>query len=207
MTEHLDLQQVYRAGSLDELREAYDNWASSYDAQISVDYGYCGHERVIAQVRPLLSDNAIIIDAGAGSGLVGEAAIAAGFKTIDGFDLSAGMLEIAHARDVYRDLRVGVLGEPLTYGTDTYDAAVSAGVFTPGHAPAHSFNEIIRIVSPGGLICFTLRHDETPPGFLETIDELSEAGHWEWLHTTNPFQTMPDGEPDVLHRIWLFRVL
>ena len=207
MAKHLDLARVYDAKTVEELREVYDEWAEGYDAQVFEDYGYRGHELVVAKVRPRLSDDALLLDAGAGSGMVGLAARAAGFATIDAMDISTGMLERARNRGIYRDIRVGVLGETLDYKTDSYDAVLSSGVFTPGHAPPGSFSELARIVRPGGFICFSLRHDATPPGFHETMKALADEGRWELVEVSDPYQPMPKGEPEVEHRLWLYRVL
>ena len=207
MGEHLKLDRLYNARNLDELRAAYDAWADDYDGQIFDDYGFRGHELVVASVREHLPDDARILDAGAGSGMLGVAARAAGFTHLDAMDLSVGMLEKARARGVYGDVRTGVLGEPLDYETDSYAAVLSSGVFTPGHAPPESFRELVRIVKRGGLIAFTLRHDQTPEGFHEAMDSLVAEGRWELVEASDPFQSMPHGEPDVFHRIWVFRVL
>ena len=117
-------------------------------------------------------------------------------------DISTGMLERARNRGIYRDIRVGVLGETLDYKTDSYDAVLSSGVFTPGHAPPGSFSELARIVRPGGFICFSLRHDATPPGFHETMKALADEGRWELVEVSDPYQPMPKGEPEVEHRLW-----
>ena len=201
------LQKVYECGSLDELRGIYDSWAETYDATISGAMNYRGHEYIVDAVRPHLGDDARILDAGAGSGMVGLAAARAGFTSVDAMDLSTGMLKVAMDRGVYREVRTGVLGEALDYPDDAYDAVLSSGVFTPGHAPPTSFDEIIRIVKPEGLVCFTLRHDQTPPGFIEKFDELAQAGSWRREWVSDPFQSMPGGEPEIRHRTWLFRVI
>lgn len=200
------LQKVYECGDLDELRGIYDSWAKTYDATISGTMSYRGHNYIVDAVRPHLGDDARILDAGAGSGMVGLAAARAGFTHVDAMDFSAGMLEVARDRDVYREVRTGILGEALDYPDNAYDAVLSSGVFTPGHAPPDSFDEIIRIVKPAGLVCFTLRHDRTPPGFIEKFDELAEAGSWQRMWVSEPFQSMPGGEPEIRHRTWLFRV-
>lgn len=205
--DHLALDKVYRATSLDQLRRTYDDWAPGYDRQIVDDYGYRGHELVVARVRPLLADDAVILDAGAGSGIVGVAARAAGFAAIDAMDLSPGMLEIARRRGVYRNLRTGVLGAPLDYATASYDAVLSSGVFTPGHAPPSSFDELVRIVKPAGLICFTMRHDWMPEGFEEAFERLAGQGRWKLVDKGDPFHSMPGGAPGMQHRVWLFQVL
>lgn len=207
MVDHLDLSVIYNAKTKEELRAAYDQWADAYDAQIVDDYGYRGHELVVAAIRPHLADDARLLDAGAGSGTVGMAAIGAGFTSIDAVDMSTRMLEKAKARGIYGDIRVGVLGEPLDYDTDSYDGVLSSGVFTPGHAPASCLDELVRIVKPSGLISFTLRHDEPPPGYADAMDSLSEDGAWALVEVSDPFHSMPKGEPEVEHRIWLYRVL
>ncbi len=200
------LQKVYECEDLDELRGIYDSWAETYDSTISGTLNYRGHEFIVDAVRPHLRDDARILDAGAGSGMVGLMAARAGFTHVDAMDLSTGMLEVARGRGVYRDVRTGVLGQALDYPDNAYDAVVSSGVFTPGHAPPASFDEIIRIVKPGGLVCFTLRHDQTPPGFIEKFAELTEGGAWQQVWASAPFQSMPGGEPEIRHRTWLFRV-
>lgn len=207
MSDHVALKKLYDASTTNELREAYDAWARTYDKQIMVDYGWSGPRLIAQQVRPLLADDAAILDAGAGTGAVGLAARELGFTTLDALDLSLDMLEIARDHGVYRDIRVGILGEPLDYETDSYDAVVSAGTFTPGHAPPEGFDELIRIVKPGGVICFTLRHDVVPDGFYETFERLTNEGRWEQQFVGEPFQGMPGGEPEVRHRVWLFKVL
>lgn len=206
MGEHLDLARLYNARSLDELRKAYDDWADTYDSQIFNDYGFRGHEFVVTAARAHLDDQARILDAGAGSGMLGVAASAAGFTNVDAMDLSVGMLEKAVERGVYTDVRTGVLGTSLDYATDSYDAVLSSGVFTPGHAPPESFRELVRIVKAGGVVCFTLRHDVTPAGFHEEMDALVAEGLWELVEVSEPFQSMPGGEPEVLHRIWVYRI-
>ena len=127
MAKHGILDRVYGSRNLDDLREAYDSWAATYDSTVSGDYRYRGHEIVVDRVRPHLPDAAAILDAGAGSGMVGLSAFRAGFVNVDAMDLSVGMLEVAKERGVYRDVRTGVLGEPLDYPDNAYDAVLSSG--------------------------------------------------------------------------------
>ena len=77
---------------------------------------------------------------------------------------------------------------------------------TTGHAPASSFDELVRITRPSGHIVFTLRCDRTPPGSDAKIEELLHAGRRELVEKGGEFQAMPAGEPEVLVRVWAFRV-
>ena len=83
---------------------------------------------------------------------------------------------------------------------------VSAGTFTYGHAPASSFDEIVRVVRPGGYLVFTLPGDGDPDGYREKYNELSAAGRWSLVEWGDAFQSVPDVEPETEHRIAVFRV-
>ena len=154
----------------------------------------------------MLERNARILDAGAGTGLLGVALVEGGFTRLDALDLSPAMLEEARRKGVYGALIEARLGERLPYETDLYDGVVSAGVLTTGHAPASSLDELVRITRPGGHIVFTLRSDRTPPGYDAKIAELLETGRCELVEEGDEFQAMPTGEPEVLVRVWAFRV-
>ena len=80
-------------------------------------------------------------------------------------------------------------------------------MFTLGHAPANSFDELARIVRPGGFVSFTLRPDVyAQNGFREKQEELESKGVWELANVTGEFQGMPKGEPEVFFQVWTYRV-
>ncbi|NEQ86776.1 MAG: class I SAM-dependent methyltransferase, partial [Moorea sp. SIO2I5] len=109
--------------------------------------------------------NAQILDVGAGTGVVGQWLQEEGFHNLVGIDMSEGMLTEAKRKNIYTELRLMVLGEPLDFPSATFDAVTACGVFTYGHAPSRSFDELIRVTKPGGYIIFTLR-----PDFYESSD-------------------------------------
>ena len=203
----VDLDRLYGASTLEELRAEYDRIASSYDTELLDGMGYRSPAAVTAVARRLLPSDARILDAGAGTGLLGVALAGAGFTRIDGLDLSPGMLAEAARKNVYGELREGRLGGRLDYATGEYDGVVSAGVLTIGHAPASSLDELVRVTRRGGHVVFTLRADQVPPGFAEKMEELERARRWELLERGDEFQALPIAEPDVLVRVWAFRVL
>ena len=203
----VDLDRLYGAPNLEELRGEYDRIASAYDAELLDGMGYRSPAAVSEVVRRLLQPDARVLDAGAGTGLLGVALAKEGFTRLDAFDLSPGMLAEAARKDVYDDLRTGRLGDALEYGDGTYDAVVSAGVLTTGHAPATSLDELVRITRRGGHLIFTLRSDQMPPGYEEKIAEFEKARRWQLVERGEEFQALPLGEPEVLVRVWVFRVL
>lgn len=202
----VDLDRLYGAPDPDALRAEYDRIASAYDDELVDGMGYRSPAAVTAVARRLLPNDARILDAGAGTGLLGVALAEAGFTRIDGLDLSPGMLSVAAGKDVYGELREGRLGDELEYKSSAYDAVVSAGVLTTGHAPAASLDELVRVTRPGGHLIFTLRSDQMPPGFEDKFAELDRCGRWALVERSDEFQALPAGEPEVLVRVWAFRV-
>jgi SAM-dependent methyltransferase len=203
----VDLGRLYGARDLDELRGEYDRIASAYDAELVDGMGYRSPRAVTEVARRLLPADGRILDAGAGTGLLGVALAEAGFSHLDALDLSPGMLAEAGRKRVYADLREGRLGDELEYESDTFDGVVSAGVLTTGHAPAECLDELVRVTRRGGHVIFTLRADQMPPGFEEKIAELERAHRWELVERGDEFQALPIGEPEVRVRVWAFRVL
>jgi SAM-dependent methyltransferase len=154
----------------------------------------------------LLDRTARILDAGAGTGLLGEALVEHGFTQLDALDLSPAMLAVARRKGIYGSLTEGRLGDPLAFETGEYDAVVACGVLTTGHAPASCLDELVRITRSGGHVIFTLRSDRPPPGFDQKLAELEATARWELVERSEELQAMPTSEPEVLARVWAFRV-
>ena len=91
--------------------------------------------------------DARILDAGAGTGLVGEILASMGYRRMVAMDLSQGMLEEARKKGVYEDFHQMVMGETLDYETGSFDAVITVGVLTVGHAPASSLDELVRVTT------------------------------------------------------------
>ena len=139
--------------------------------------------------------------------MVGEALSQLGSNNVVAMDLSKGMLEEAKGKHLYNEFHQMALGGTLEFATGEFDAVISVGVFTQGHAPANSFDELARITKPGGLIVFSLRVDTyESDGFREQQSGMEEAGVWQLAEMTDEFQPLPKDEPEVWHRIWAYRV-
>ena len=200
------VQWVYAARNNLELEERYNQWAKRYDNDLDEDFGWLGPALALEACKKYLPTDARILDAGAGTGLVGMMLAEAGFRRLTAIDMSPGMLEEARSKAVYQDLHRMVLGEKLDFPDDSFDAVVSIGVLTLGHAPARSLDELVRVTRPGGFVIFTLRPDlYESAGFRQVREELEAAGCWELVKMGKPVQAMPKGEPEVLHQLWVFR--
>jgi len=201
------VQWIYTSKDNKELEERYDQWAKDYDADLDEGFGYLGPQRAVEYFTKYVPQNARVLDAGAGTGLVGELLNGRGYKDLVAMDLSKGMLEEAKKKNAYREFHQMVMGETLDYVTDSFDAVISIGVLTIGHAPASSFDEFIRITRTGGYIVFSLRPDVyRDSGFKEKQDALEAEGKWKLVEASEEFQPLPKGEPDVYHQVWIYQV-
>jgi len=202
------VQWIYSSSDNKELEERYDQWAKDYDADLDEGFGWLGPQRAVEFFTRHVPKEARILDAGAGTGLVGELLAKQGYNHLVAMDLSSGMLEEARKKNVYREFHQMMMGEPLNYATDSFDAVISVGVLTVGHAPASSFDELIRITRPGGHIVFSLRPDVyRDSGFKEKQDALEASGKWKLVEVSEEFQPLPKGEPDVYHQVWVYQVV
>ena len=202
------VQWVYSSKNEGELIERYDEWAKTYDEDLERDFEYIG-PRIAAEyfIKYVPDKDARILDAGAGTGIVGQVLNKAGYSNLEAMDLSPGMLEQARAKNVYKDLHRKVMGEPLGFATGEYDSTICVGTLTVGHAPAGSLDELVRVTKPGGCIVYTLRPDVyEKDGFKKKHAALEADGKWELVEVSDPIQVLPKGEPDVYHQVWVYRV-
>ena len=207
MTQNNRVQWVYSSQNEQELEERYDQWAEEYDADLESEYGWISPQRTSEFLAKHVEKNASVLDAGAGTGLVGECLHEMGFSNMTAMDLSLGMLEVARRKDIYQALDQMTMGETLGYETDHFDASVIVGVFTQGHAPASSIDELVRVVRGGGHIVFSLRTDTyLENGFKDKMDALASAGLWKLVEVSDAYHPLPKGEPEVMHQVWVFQV-
>ncbi len=162
------------------LAEVYRDWAKKYDYDNDHVLGTVSQPKSVNLLSTRLKDKtAKIIDVGCGTGLVGEKLKAKDFIYFDGLDISKDMLSIAKSRG-YRNLFLGSLNKQLPVLDDAYDAAMCIGVFTHGHVSSDGFNELCRIVKPGGYVCFTINEGVFEKyGFKDMIAEFQLNKAWE----------------------------
>lgn len=185
------LGAVYDARTPDEVAALYDGWAGSYEADMA-RAGY-RHPTICTALlaRHLPRGARPILDAGAGTGLVGEWLGILGYPEVEALDLSEGMLAIAAGKNVYARLHRLALGGPLPFANGHFAAVVSAGVFTSGHVGAEGLAELVRICAPGGVIVLTVKTTLWDGGIAAAVAALQAAGSLAVAERTAPYVSMP----------------
>jgi predicted TPR repeat methyltransferase len=202
------LQSAYAAKDGQEAAELYDSWAEDYERRVS-SWGYIT-PAVVAWFlgRYVTPEDGTVLDAGAGTGLMGLVLAPLGYRDLIGIDVSRDMLEYAREKGVYRDLRQMELGGRLDLPSDAFAAVVAAGVFAAGHAPPESFEDLIRVTKPGGYVIFRVRTDVyLEGGFKERQEALQREERWQLVETSEPFAHLRFEDPDLKVQVFAYRVL
>ena len=193
-------------GDPEQVRQYYAEWAQSYDRDVG-EAEYSGPEIAVRLFQQACKETSVrILDAGCGTGQVGVALDRAGFRHIDGFDLSAEMVDIAAASGVYQTLLgdIDMMRAAEDYAVTGYDAVLSIGVFTLGHVPPEALACLLPLLNPGGLLLVSTRshyYEQTP--FQQQVDQLLQSGRLEQLQVIWDAPYNHDGDAHY----WLFRKL
>jgi SAM-dependent methyltransferase len=202
------LEKVYHAKDRDGLAELYNRWAASYDTDLMLT-GYLHFPVVVGLAcRHVNGRDAAILDAGVGTGTVGSLLNLLGYNNLTGLDMSDGMLAKARERQCYADLRKGILGEPLDFVDRSFDAILSTGTFTFGHAPASALDELVRLLEKNGILIFTVATAVwEEQGFKTKLESLVAAGHLTAVEATPVYRPMPfsPAESGVTTRAHVYR--
>lgn len=169
--------RVYGLDDAEKTRAFYADWAQSYDDDLRAQ-GYATPRRTAEAMAQAVADRtAPLLDLGCGTGLSGEAFVAAGFTTIDGSDFSEEMLAAAATKGLYRKLSQGDLNRPIPAEAGEYANIAAVGVFSPGHAPPEMTDAVVAVLPKGGCFGFSLNdHALKNPGYLQRIEALAQAG-------------------------------
>jgi len=172
---------TYEATTPQELIAAYSEWAHLYDNDTLEVMGYVG-PKVAAEMLDYHIDSptARVLDAGCGTGLVGEILDGLGYASIDAMDFSADMLTEAEKKSIYSTLYQADMNNSLDIPDDHYDATICVGTFTFAHVGPDAFDELVRITRPGGHICFTIRDGAYQEyGYRSKMLEMEASNKWQ----------------------------
>lgn len=182
------LGAVYGAKAPEQVAALYDGWADTYDAEMA-RAGYRHPSVGLALLaRHAPRGTGPVLDAGCGTGLLGDWLGILGFTPVHGLDLSAGMLAKARAKGAYAALHHLALGGALPFADGQFAAVISTGVFTTGHVGAEALPELLRITAPGGPVVLTVKTTLWDGGFRLSLQGMAGLTI---VEVTDPYVSMP----------------
>jgi len=188
------LKQVYKAdGDTGALSRSYDQWSDSYDRNLAA-MGYRYPFMIAGTLGRFVPDlDARILDAGCGSGMIGEALALVGYRDLTGLDISEGML----SKGCYRELRSEALGDRTSFETSSFDLIISSGVMTIGHAPPECLNDLARVLKSGGHFVITIaRAPWEDGGYRDVAEQLAANRVVTPLFNSGYFVALPGAQPE-----------
>ncbi|MFN4157067.1 MAG: class I SAM-dependent DNA methyltransferase [Gemmobacter sp.] len=167
-----DLDAAYAPRTPEDIRRLYADWAATYDSDFAARMAYRLPD-LVAQAYAAAGGTGPVLDAGAGTGLLGMALAARSIGPIDGIDLSPEMLDRSRAKGIYRHLAEGDLTHPLTPPAPPYAGVTSSGTFTHGHVGPAALDHLLGIMRPGAILAASVNakvwHSAGWPAALTTL--------------------------------------
>lgn len=155
------------------LEKRFDLFADKLEKD-TLDCGYLCHKIIPMKLLKYLNKYSLILDLGVGSGLASRLFIKKGLGVV-GADFSRELLKKAskyrYKRLIKQDIR-----KRLKFKKETFDVAISLGVFDFFKNLDHVFTEIRRVLKKEGYFAFTIiknqKHDFSGLTFSHTKKEI-----------------------------------
>jgi len=163
------LKWICSSENIDELRENYDKWADTYDVNVGDVWGTVPLAAADLLAEYIDDKQDIILDVGAGTGLVGVALARLGFEQLIGIDISPAMLTKAAKRGIYRSLVCCSIGDESFMNLEKASGIIATGVFAENHAGPAELSTLQESLKPEGVLVFTVRRS-----FLPDLQEVLE---------------------------------
>lgn len=146
------------------IQQLYQRFSGFYEDNMCDELGYEGPEHLVAAIDAVMGDrrDLSILDLGCGTGLAG-ARLRDRASRLVGIDLSPEMLEQARSRNIYDELEVGELTAWLNQTTEKFDLIVACDTFIYLGDLQQVAVPASRLLSPDGVIAFSVEAAEEPP--------------------------------------------
>lgn len=171
------LSDAYALSTPEDSRRLYADWAGTYDHDFAAGQDYLLPAQT-AKAFAAAGGEGPVLDAGAGTGLCGQALRALGIEPVDATDISAAMLAEALRKDAYRDVIEADLMEGIPVPRGSYRGVVSSGTFTHGHLGPEVLPALLRVAMPGAWFALSVNAKfYEKAGFAGAFDRL-RRGQW-----------------------------
>ena len=153
----IKLDDAYSLKTPEDSIKLYKKWAQTYDEDFALSSNYQSPKQISVFFNKYSKNtDTPILDVGAGTGLVGEILNNKREKNLIGIDISQEMLDQAKMKECYSSLVAADITKKIPFKNNSIGAIVSAGTFTHGHLGPEVFDELLRIIKPGGLFVLSI---------------------------------------------------
>lgn len=155
------LSGLAHAESTGEVVERYDAWVDDYETDVRA-WGYDLPEQIAQRLVAAVDTpgDCTVVDAGCGTGLVGQALRSFGFNAaLVGSDVSQESLRVATTKHTYTALVAADIAGGLPLASNSVDAVACGGVLTYVPDTYAALSEFVRVLRPGGVAVASQRTD------------------------------------------------
>lgn len=177
------------------IEDYYEIWGpQKYEACLK-EWGYTAPERVTELIGKygLAPSKAKVLDAGVGTGVQATAMKNAGYVNVTGIDIWQGGLDKAKERGFYKVLAKADMNQPLPRDAcpdASFDVVVSVGVLTYLDPESCCLRELLRVLKPGGIVCYTNRTDKLD-NWAAAEQKLVNDKSWELIERSERVPYLP----------------
>jgi len=137
----------------------YKVWAEKYEDVMGTTYTAAVNATAAQGLAKHVGDvaTASILDVPCGSGLTGQALVNAGFKNINGVDLSPDMLKLAAEKNNHSKLSIGKISHDtkLEFPDQSYDGVICVFGLDNIHLDyTCALKEFLRLLKPNGFMTY-----------------------------------------------------
>lgn len=164
----------------------YSDSAENYDAQVK-EYDSYTHDVLFGMSYEFVNSGERILDLGIGTGLASIKFAKIGLE-VYGLDNSEEMLNVCRAKSFAKELlNHDLKSGPLPFDKNSFDHAVSCGVFHFFADLKNIFSEAARLIKPGGIFGFTISPGNTDKKFTKLMTDWNVPIY---QHSTNYVETI-----------------
>lgn len=187
-----DLQQL-------DVVKRYTQFAPVYNQSVD-EWGYQCYRTSAAALQHYIAPEQPVLDAGCGTGLVGQALATLGHTDITGIDISQDMLDQATTSGHYQQLALQDLSQiPYPFPDNHFAAVTCVGVFSLIADPTPVLREFCRLTQPQGYLVFTQQEILFEQyGYADILRGFEERGELRCESVSEPVVYLPkrDGYAD-----------
>ena len=170
----------------------YSAFAPVYDESVT-QWGYQCYRTASQLLQPYVTPEQPILDAGCGTGLVGQALQSLGYQQLVGIDISPDMLQRAVQTGYYRQLLEQDLSQlPYPFADHAFAAVTCIGVFSLIADPRPILQEFWRLIRPGGYLVFTQQAALfTKYDYENILQQFEQQGLFSRISISEPVVYLP----------------